>query len=613
MTAFDNAVGPNVRATAPQHGGALLATLFGVCLVLSLQIGTQVVAADFEHQQALGPRLGGVYPPWGIAVWTARWGGDYPEAFRSAWSNAAGALAGWMLGLVCLQTALRRGNPYLHGSARWAEPKDIRSAGLLPRTGWLSTKHSEDKASVYVGSWVDRGGRQHYLRHAGPEHVLCYAPTRSGKGVGLVVPTLLSWPQSAFVTDLKGELWELTAGWRTRGAGNKALRFEPASADETVRWNPLDEIRLGTADEVGDVQNLATLLVDPDGKGLESHWDKTAQALLVGVILHVLYKAKHDGTAATLAEVDRVLADPDRPVADLWKEMVSYHHLGDGSCHPAVGNAGRDMLDRPADEGGSVLSTAKSYLSLYRDPVVSDNTSVSDFCIRDLMHGPAPVTLYLVTQPADKDRLRPLVRILVNMTLRLLADKIGFEAGRPKPLYKHRLLLMLDEFTAMKRLAILQEALAYIAGYGMKAYLICQDIEQLRSQSEGYGRDETITSNCHVQVAFPPNRLETAEHLSRLTGTTTVENEQVTRSGGRGIFAHRSRTTQWVQRPLLTPDECLRLPGPVKDAEGQITQAGDMLVFTAGSPAIYGKQPLYFQDPIFSARAAVPPPTGARP
>ena len=142
----------------------------------------------------------------------------------------------------------------------------------------------------------------------------------------------------------------------------------------------------------------------------------------------------------------------------------------------------------------------------------------------------------------------------------------------------------------------------------MKAYLICQDIEQLKSRTDGYGRDETITSNCHVQIAFPPNRMETAEHLSRLTGQTSVAHEQVTTSGGVGLFANRSRTKQWVQRPMLTPDECLRLPGPVKDSSGHIVKAGDMLVFSAGCPAIYGKQPLYFQDPIFQARAAVPPP-----
>nr|WCS70357.1 IncP-type DNA transfer coupling protein TraG [Salmonella enterica subsp. enterica serovar Rissen] len=137
-----------------------------------------------------------------------------------------------------------------------------------------------------------QNGQLQYLRHNGPEHVLTYAPTRSGKGVGLVVPTLLSWKHSTVVADLKGELWAMTAGWRKEYAKNLCLKFEPAAANGSVAWNPLDEIRVGTENEVGDVQNLATLIVDPDGKGLNDHWQKTSQALLVGVILHVLYKHK---------------------------------------------------------------------------------------------------------------------------------------------------------------------------------------------------------------------------------------------------------------------------------------------------------------------------------
>lgn len=611
LNSFDNSVGPQVRerGRARRRG---FGVLFGLLLVASAQTATQLCARDFGYQPALGPSLGRLYPPWAIAVWASRWGAQYPAAFQAA-ANAGVLLASvGAIALVAFKLALARANPYLHGSARWASEEDIRRSGLLGARNGLLARWTRPRVAdgVYVGAWLDRRSRQHYLRHSGPEHVLCYAPTRSGKGVGLVVPTLLSWPHSAFVTDLKGELWSLTAGWRSAGAQNRALRFEPAATTGTVRWNPLDEIRLGSEHEVADVQNLATLIVDPDGKGLETHWQKTAQALLVGVMLHVLYRGKHDGRTATLAEVDRVLADPARPIAELWAEMASAPHL-DGVCHPAVATAGRDMLDRPPEEAGSVLSTAKSYLALYRDPVVAQNTSASDFRLRDLMHADAPITLYLVTQPTDKDRLRPLVRALVNMTLRALADRLDFENGQPKAHYKHRLLLMLDEFVAMRRLPILQESLAFIAGYGIKAYLICQDIEQLKS-AEGYGRDETITSNCHVQVAFPPNRLETAEHLSRMTGQTTVAHEQVTTSAGvASLFPNRSRTTQWVQRPLLTADECLRLPGPVKGDRGEIVRPGDMLVFVAGFPAIYGKQPLYFADPIFKKRAALPAPGSA--
>jgi type IV secretion system protein VirD4 len=170
--------------------------------------------------------------------------------------------------------------------------------------------------------------------------------------------------------------------------------------------------------------------------------------------------------------------------------------------------------------------------------------------------------------------------------------------------------LMLDEFPSLGKLEIFQESLAYIAGYGIKAYLVCQDINQLKSRETGYGHDEAISSNCHIQNAFPPNRIETAEHLSKLTGQTTVIKEQITTSGRRVGMMHGNvtRTMQEIQRPLLTPDECLRMLGPEKDENGRIAKAGDMIIYVAGYPAIYGKQPLYFQDPVFAARAAVPAP-----
>ena len=185
----------------------------------------------------------------------------------------------------------------------------------------------------------------------------------------------------------------------------------------------------------------------------------------------------------------------------------------------------RSIPSVPEEEAGSALSTTLSYLTIYRDPVVANNVPRSDFRIRDLMHSEKPVTLYIVTEPVDKQRLQPLVRVLVNMIVRLSATGLSFEGGMPKPNFSHRLLLMLDEFPSLGRLDILQESLAFLPGYGIKAYLIAQDINQLYAQ---YGRDEAITSTCHVQCAFAPNRIETAEHLSKLTGQTTVVKEQVT-------------------------------------------------------------------------------------
>lgn len=610
--ARNNAVGPQVREkTAGDAAGrksvihrltyALLSGVSGIA------VATQWFASSFDYDPALGINIGQFYAPWKIFEWAAAYYAQYPQAVMQAGSIGMVTTVVMMflqMGVILMRSQSSTPNEFLHGSARWADPEDITRAGL----------RSEAPDSVYVGAVLDKNGDVQYLRHSGPEHVLCYAPTRSGKGVGLVLPTLLSWPQSAVVCDLKGELWALTSGWRQQHAKNRVLRFEPALRNGGVSWNPLEEIRKevdedGNAEfNIGDIQNISMLICDPDGKGLANHWEETAFSLLNGVILHAKYLEHHTGETATLPGIDRLLSDPRRPVQELWQEMTTYKHSHGQPCD-AVVQAARDMLDRPEDEAGSVLSSTKKRFALYRDPVVAGNVGRCDFHIKDLMNHGDPVTLYIVTQPNDKARLRPLVRILVNMIVRLLADKMDFENGRPKVTYKHRLLMMLDEFTSLGKLDILQESLAFVAGYGIKCFIIIQDLGQIQAR-DMYGHDESITSNCHVQTAFPPNKLHTAKYLSDMTGQTTIVKSQVTMSGKRGSMLNNVSTSfHETQRPLLTPDEAMRMPGPKKDAAGLIVEPGDMVVYVAGFPAIYGRQPLYFQDPVFSARAAVPAPT----
>jgi type IV secretion system protein VirD4 len=198
-----------------------------------------------------------------------------------------------------------------------------------------------------------------------------------------------------------------------------------------------------------------------------------------------------------------------------------------------------------------------------------------------------------------------LLRVLINAIVRVNASGLSFSGGLPQAHYKHRLLLMLDEFPSMGKLDILKESLAFLAGYGIKAYLICQDINQLHTH---YTRDEAITSNCHVQCAFPPNRIETAEHLSKLTGQTTVVKEQVTTSGC-GWMTNVSCSTHEISRPLMTADESMRMRGALKDTNGMITQAGEMVVYVAGCPAVRGVQPLFFKDSGLVRRSRIPAPS----
>jgi len=319
---------------------------------------------------------------------------------------------------------------------------------------------------------------------------MAFAPTRSGKGVGLVVPTLLSWTDNAVIHDIKGENWQLTSAWR--GSFSRCIRFDPTDLSGE-RFNPLLEIRRAPHD-VRDAQNIADILVDPEGAlQRRSHWDKTAHSLLTGAILHVLYA----GEDKTLAGVAALLSDPSRPVDETLEEMICANHLGTGAAprpHPVVAQAAREVLNKSENERSSVISTALSFLGLYRDPLIARATSASDWKIADLLTGARPVSLYLIVPPSELSRTRPLIRLVLNQITRRLCEALP-EDGSPR----RRTLLMLDEFPALGRLDFFETALSFMAGYGVRAFLIAQSLNQVEN---AYGENNAILDNCHVRVAF---------------------------------------------------------------------------------------------------------------
>ncbi|UCI05214.1 conjugal transfer protein TraG [Mesorhizobium sp. B1-1-8] len=455
-------------------------------------------------------------------------------------------------------------NVETYGSARWAGTEEVKRAGLLGPDG------------VVLGRY-DRA----YLRHDGPEHVLCFAPTRSGKGVGLVVPSLLTWPGSAIVHDIKGENWQLTAGFRAKHG--RVLLFDPTNAKSSA-YNPLLEVRRGEW-EVRDVQNIADILVDPEGS-LEkrNHWEKTSHALLVGAILHVLY-AEED---KTLAGVAGFLSDPKRPIESTLAAMMKTAHLGEAGPHPVIASAARELLNKSDNERSGVLSTAMSFLGLYRDPVVAEVTRRCDWRITDIVGSKHPTTLYLVVPPSDINRTKPLIRLILNQVGRRLTEDLRAKAGR------HRLLLMLDEFPALGRLDFFESALAFMAGYGLKSFLIAQSLNQIE---KAYGANNSILDNCHVRVSFATNDERTAKRVSDALGTATEMKAMKNYAGHRlspwlgHLMVSRSETA----RPLLTPGEIMQLP------------PADEIVMVAGTPPIRAKKARYYEDARFQERILPPP------
>jgi type IV secretion system protein VirD4 len=556
---------------------------------------TQYAASALHYQRQLGrpaTMVGAlrVYAPWSWLTWDGDFALYAPDIFRVAstigWATLLGS---WIPVLALALVSARRADASTaHGSARWAETSDIAGSGLLGGEGVVLCQTSEAR---YIGStgpkgvsWrLTRPGR--LITHDGPEHVMVFAPTRSGKGVGTVIPTLLNWKASVLVYDIKKELWTLSAGWRRRFS--RCWRFEPTSRD-SLRFNPLLEVRRGDG-EVRDVQNIADILVDPDGKSEKrDHWKTSAWTLLAGAILHILYSEKDK----SLAGVARFLSNPELPILDTFQRMLTTRHLPDGP-HPVVAQCAREMMDKSDNEVAGIVSTAKTCVNLYNDPLIARSTSASDFRIEDLMSADAPVSLYLVIPPSDIDRTRPLIRLILNQIGKRLTETISFG---DKPAYRHRLLFLLDEFPSLGRLDFFQTQLAYLAGYGIKAFLIAQSLNQLEGV---YGQHNSILDNCHVRMTYTALDDRTAKRISELVGTATHVKKQRSFSGAR-FFRNVSESEQEHGRPLLTPDEILRLPYE------------DALLLVGGVAPYRGRKLMYYLDSRFRDRAGLPAPDSPR-
>ncbi|WP_134726896.1 conjugal transfer protein TraG [Paracoccus luteus] len=532
---------------------------------------TQYVAWSLGYQAQLGPPwfvLFGVpvyYPP-ALFWWWYFYEAYAPPIFAKGGIIAASG--GFIAIAVAIGMSVWRAreakNVATYGSARWAEKSEIKEAGLLDPDGVVLGRFEKD-----------------YLRHDGPEHVLCFAPTRSGKGVGLVVPSLLTWPGSAIVHDIKGENWQLTSGFRARHG--RVLLFDPTNPKSSA-YNPLLEVRRGEW-EVRDVQNIADILVDPEGSlDKRNHWEKTSHSLLVGTILHVLYAVPDK----TLAGVAKFLSDPKQPVDTTLHAMMKTPHLGKAGPHPVVASAARELLNKSENERSGVLSTAMSFLGLYRDPVVAEVTRRCDWRISDIVGGERPATLYLVVPPSDINRTKPLIRLMLNQIGRRLTEDLQANAGR------HRLLLMLDEFPALGRLDFFETALAFMAGYGLKSFLIAQSLNQIE---KAYGPNNSILDNCHVRVSFATNDERTAKRVSDALGTATEMKAMKNYAGHRlspwlgHLMVSRSETA----RQLLTPGEIMQLP-PAEE-----------IVMVAGIPPIRAMKARYYEDARFRERLLTPP------
>lgn len=596
-----------VTGTAQPKPHRLRNLLLGTTIpFLGISVGiTQWLAAQLRYHPSLGWNIAGWYAPWDWLIWRYLKAPSWPKAaptFELLDQFLAIGLCFLpaVLALVAMQgRAKPKRHEGVHGTAKFATRQDKVVAGLLPE------KPTDEHGGLYLA--VDEDGA--YLRHQGPEAVMVTAPQRSGKTQGPVLLNVLSGAdESVIVYDVRGDVYSHSAGWRRR-QGNRVLKWDMLAEADTgaVRWNPLAEVRLGSRHEFGDVANIIEMVADPSGEGLDNpkdHFPPVAAAFLNGLALFCLYEARARGRQGSFGDVRHAMSDPGRLPDALYQAMVQNRVGAGGTRHDVIARAGAAQLARPDRERASVLSTCTRMLRLWDDPEVVRCTEVSDFRLRDIMDGPTPAALYIMPGEAHALRLRPLFRLFMSMLAKYVLD--GDFTGSTSKAHKYRARLLWDEFPEAKKMDAFVDSMARLGGAGLRVVVFVQDHQQIVRE---YGREEPITGHSHLILGYTPNDPKTAEWMEGWVGRTTLVTEDVSESGSSGDAKRGySRHFSTVSRPLLTSDEIGRMPKPRKDREGRIIEPGKVLLKVGGSPVVLASQALYFFDPVFQARAAVPAP-----
>lgn len=569
----------------------IIAAVVLIAGLVGLEVATQRQAAAFHYPVEFGPGfdVGSIrlYAPWAFAAWLKVYARLYPGVFFVNLLIALGLLivptmtAVFLTGPVITQGA-RAVRDY--GEKAWAVLADVRRAKLI------SSLAGRGPRGRVLGKFEGK-----LLVYEGDEHAIVVGASRSGKGAGHVIPTLIAWPQSVLAYDRKGELWHITADYRKRFS--HVFRFEPTDPD-TVRWNPLFEVRKGKM-EIADIQNVVGILVDPLGlkAGDLSFWDQSASDFFTAVILHTLYAEPDE--QKNLAQVRRLLIDIDATLAAMKTTLHRRRpdlHAPDGlargpggepiaEVHPAVLLGANTLESMDVRVRANVLATCRSSLSLWADPMVEYATSWSDFLIGDLVCSEAPVSLYITTPQAHADRLAFLVRIFMRQAINGLMEDIHHDSrGRRK---KHRLLMMLDEFPKLGGLPFLENALGEMAGYGITAHLICQSFNDVFSK---YGDRTSLFDNMHITATFATSEPNSIKKVIERAGKSMEMRASYSNPLTLFSRANRSVSLGEQQRYILSEE----------DVRGQ--DESEQFLFVNNAKPIVAKKIRYWEEPYFAER-----------
>ena len=519
---------PRGRRAHPGWGKALRLAAVGIAAV----VAAQYVAGCFFLWSVHGDvRTAGPLTLLRYAYW---YGDRVAVRGRLEGSAAAGVVLVLLAGLVVLWPRRRS----LHGDARFARRAEVREAGLLDGEGIVLGR---------LGGAGPFGGA--FLMLPGQQGVALSAHPRAGKGVGVVIPTLLTWPGSVVCVDIKKENWTLTAGCRVR-AGQATYLFDPLSREgRTARWNPLDYVDASPGQLVSDLQLIANMFF-PDPPNSDPFWMSSARSLFLGI---ALYLFSTPSLPRTIGEILRQgMADDEEGFGHKWRRVIQGRMSGDQPLSEECVRALYDVIDLAPQTTSSIRKTFTSRLDLWANPVLDAATAASDFDLRKLRE--APMSIYLGVMPKDLHRLQPLVNLFFQQAIALQTD----ELPEHNPRLCHQVLMVLDEFPALGRIPIIAEASGFLPGYNVRTLMIMQTPAQLR---QVYGDDgaRTLLKTLAARIFFAPKDMDDAEEISRELGMTTVKVKTHSRpvwelSSGKGA-RHRSVSISEQRRPLMLPQE----------------------------------------------------------
>jgi type IV secretion system protein VirD4 len=499
---------------------------------------------------------------------------QFPQ-YRQHYFNAsfdlmfyAPMVVGTLLGLFTLflmRAPLTDFRPYrkkekIHGDAKWASEGTIRKAQLRAKKGVL----------------LGRTGANNYLICDDFQHVLLFAPTGSGKGVGFVIPNLLFWEESVICHDIKMENYELTSGWRNSKLKQQCYVWNPADPNGYSHcYNPLDWISEKPGQMVDDVQKICNLVL-PE----QEFWQNEARSLMLGVILYLCAVPEK---VTSFGEVVRTMRSDDV----VYNLAVVLDTIG-GKIHPVAYMNIAAFLQKADKERSGVVSTLNSGLELWANPLIDTTTASSDFDMQTLKK--KKQTIYCGVTPDNLQRLEPLLKVFYQQATDFMTRNM------PKADEPHGVMFMMDEFPSLGEMPQFQIGIAYFRGYRVKLFLIVQDTQQLKGIYEEAGMNSFL-SNSYYRITFSANNIETANMISQLVGNKTA----IAESNNRPKFidfnpASRTMHVSETQRALLLPQEVIQLP------------RDEQIILVESFPPIKCKKIFYFKDNFFKRRLMPPVP-----